>query len=154
MADPGIGALTGAPWGMFGLGTLLAFVAAVVPAAATRWSRGLGYLVIFLLFAPVGIASSGTTLGPHMITSWYADVGKALPAGSALPAVQNIVYFNGNDITTPLLVLSAWAAAGTLALLLTMLRHRPTPTTSTTTQPTDHSSDTEPTAPQPDPVPV
>ncbi|KUJ65009.1 hypothetical protein ACZ90_52655 [Streptomyces albus subsp. albus] len=127
LTDPVIGALTGAPWGLFGIGTLLAFAAAVTAAAAARWARGLGYLLVFLLFIPIGIASSGTTLGPHMITEWYADLGRALPAGSALPAVQNTVYFNGNAITNPLLVLSAWAVAGALALALTAVFHPPTP---------------------------
>lgn len=127
IADPAIGALTGAPWGLFGVGTLLAFAATVAIAAAARWGRGLGYAVIFLLFVPVGIASSGTTLGPHMITPWYADLGRALPAGSALPAVQNTVYFSGNAITGPLLVLSGWALAGLVALALAGIFHPPCP---------------------------
>ena len=127
IADPGIGALTGAPWGLFGIGVLLAFAATVAVAGATRWGRGLGYAVIFLLFVPVGIASSGTTLGPYMITPWYADLGRALPAGSALRAVQNTVYFNGNAIIAPLLVLSAWALAGLGALALVAVFHPPTP---------------------------
>ncbi len=122
-ADPVIGALVGAPWGLFGIGTLLAFAAAVMAAATARWIGGVGYLVLFLLFIPVGISSSGTTLGPNMITQWYADLGKALPAGSALPAVQNTVYFNGNAITAPLLVLSAWALAGAIALALVAIMH-------------------------------
>ena len=125
--DAVVGALVGAPWGLFGIGTLLAFAAAVMAAAVTRWAGGIGYLVLFLLFIPVGIASSGTTLGPNMIISWYADLGKALPAGSALPAVQNTVYFNGNAITAPLLVLSAWALAGAIALVLVAILHPPIP---------------------------
>ena len=127
IADPAIGALTGAPWGLFGIGTLLAFAATVAVAAAARWGRGLGYVVIFLLFVPVGIASSGTTLGPHMITPWYADVGRALPAGAALPAVQDTVYFSGNAVTVPLLVLSGWAVAGLVGLALVGVFHPPMP---------------------------
>ena len=127
VADPGIGALTGAPWGLFGIGALLAFAATAAVAAATRWGGGLGYAVIFLLFIPVGITSSGTTLGPHMITPWYADLGRALPAGSALPAVQDTVYFHGNAVTGPLLVLSAWALAGLVALALVAVFHPPMP---------------------------
>src|SRR5262249_35190178 len=50
IADAGIGALIGAPWGLFGIGTLLAFAAAVVGAAVTRWAGGIGYAVIALLF--------------------------------------------------------------------------------------------------------
>jgi hypothetical protein len=123
VADAWIGALTGAPWGLFGIGTLLAFTAAVVGAAATRWGGGLGYVVIALLFIPIGISSSGTTLGPNMITQWYADLGKALPPGSALPAVQNTTYFDGNAITRPLLVLSAWALAGIIAFVLVAVFH-------------------------------
>lgn len=79
--------------------------------------------MILLLFIPVGIAASGTTLGPNMITPWYADVGKALPAGSALPAIQNTVYFSGHAITTPLLILSAWALAGILAMTMAAILH-------------------------------
>lgn len=127
LADPAIGALTGAPWGIFGIGTLLAFAAATIAAAARRWTGGVGYIALALLLIPVGISSSGTTLGPNMITPWYADLGKALPAGSAMPAVQNTVYFNGSDITTPLLILSAWALAGVLAMIMAALLHPPIP---------------------------
>src|SRR5215472_15555969 len=127
LADGAIGALTGAPWSLFGIGALLAFAAAVMGAAAARWAGALGVAVIGLLFIPVGIASSGVTLGPNMITPWYADVGKALPPGSALPAVLNTTYFNGNAILTPLLVLSAWALAGVIAMLLVMILHPPIP---------------------------
>ncbi len=127
IADAGIGALTGAPWGVFGVGVLLAFAAAAMTAAATRWIGGLGFIVLLLLFVPVGVSSSGSTLGPHMITPWYADVGKALLPGSAQPAVRNITYFNGHDIIDPLLVLSAWALAGVIALVLAAVLHPPIP---------------------------
>jgi hypothetical protein len=127
IADPAIGAITGAPWGIFGIGTLLAFAAAAISAAATRWTRQIGYVVLALLLIPVGVSSSGTTLGPNMITPWYADLGKALLPGSALPAVKNTVYFNGNNITTPLLILSAWALAGALAMAMAALLHPPIP---------------------------
>jgi hypothetical protein len=125
IADAWIGALTGAPWGIFGIGALLAFAAAVMSAAATRWTGGIGYLIVLLLFVPVGISSSGTTLGPHMITPWYADLGKALPPGTALPAIRNVTYFSSNAILDPLLVLSAWALAGVVALVLAAVLHPP-----------------------------
>jgi hypothetical protein len=62
-----------------------------------------------------------------MITPWYADIGKALPPGSALPAVLNTTYFSGNAILTPLLVLSAWALAGILAMVMVAILHPPIP---------------------------
>jgi hypothetical protein len=127
VADAAIGALTGAPWGLFGIGTLLAFAVAVIGAATARWAGAIGVAVIGMLFIPIGIASSGVTLGPNMITPWYADVGKALPPGSALPAVLNTTYFSGNAILAPLLVLSAWALAGILAMVMVAILHPPIP---------------------------
>jgi hypothetical protein len=127
IADAGIGALTGAPWGIFGIGTLLAFASAVIGAAGTRWVGTIGYVVLLLLFVPVGISSSGSTLGPRMITPWWADVGKALLVGSAQPAVRNVTYFNSHAIVDPLLILSAWALAGVIALVLAAFLHPPMP---------------------------
>jgi hypothetical protein len=137
LADAGIGALTGAPWALFGIGTLLAFAVAVMGAAAARWAGAIGVAVIGLLFIPIGIASSGTTIGPSMITPWYADLGKALPPGAALPAVLNTTYFGGNAITTPLLVLSAWALAGIIAMVLAAILHPPIPGERTKSGPAD-----------------
>jgi hypothetical protein len=51
-----------------------------------------------------------------------AHFGAALLPGVALPAFRNLLYFNGSAIMPPLLVLAAWAAAGTLALALAALR--------------------------------
>jgi hypothetical protein len=123
IADAGIGALTGAPWAIFGVGVLLAFAAAAMGAAAQRWAGQLGFLVVLLLFVPVGISSSGSTLGPRMITPWYADVGRALLPGAGQSTVRNVTYFNGNAVTDPLLVLSAWALAAIIALALAALLH-------------------------------
>ena len=141
-ADAVIGALTGAPWGLFGIGTLLAFTAAVAAAAASRWAGGAGYLVIFLILIPIGVASSGTTLGPNMITPWYADVGKGLPVGAGLPAVQNTVYFNANAITTQLLTLSAWALGGAILLVMAGVLHWPMP--GERSHASGHASGTQP----------
>ena len=127
LADAGLGALAGAPWALFGIGALLAFAVAVMVAAAARWGGGVGYLVIALLFVPVGIAASGLTLGPNMITQWYADVGKALPPGASITAINNASYFNGNDMTVPLVVLGAWALAGTLAMVMAAILRPPLP---------------------------
>jgi hypothetical protein len=127
IADAGIGALTGAPWGVFAIGALLAFATAVMGAAATRWAGAAGYVILLLLFVPVGISSSGSTLGPRMITPWYAGLGKALPPGTAQPAVRNVTYFNSHAIVDPLLILSAWALAGVIALALAAFLHPRTP---------------------------
>jgi len=126
-ADAVIGGLTGIPWVLFGIGALLAFATAASVAAACRWAGGIGNVVMALLFIPVGIAASGLTLGPNMITQWYSDVGQALPPGAAMTAVNNAAYFNENAIATPLWVLAAWALAGTLAMVMVAILHPPLP---------------------------
>ncbi len=127
IADAWIGALTGAPWAIFGIGALLAFAVALASAAAARWAGGIGYVIVLLLFVPVGISSSGSTLGPRMITPWYADLGMALPPGATQTTVRNVTYFSGNAITVPLLILSAWALAGLIALAMAALLNPPMP---------------------------
>ena len=62
-----------------------------------------------------------------MIPPWWAGVGKALPVGSAQPAVRNVTYFSSHDIVDPLLILSAWALAGVIALVLAAFLHPPMP---------------------------
>jgi hypothetical protein len=146
MADGAIGALTGAPWGLFGIGTLLAFAVAVMSAAAARWAGGIGVALFFLLFIPVGIASSGVTLGPNMITPWYADLGRALPPGSALPSVLNTTYFHANAITVPLGILSAWALAGIVAMIMAAILHPPIPGQPTQTEPSSEAAAGQPVA--------
>jgi hypothetical protein len=71
-----------------------------------------------------------------MITPWYADVGRALPPGSALPAVLNTTYFHANAIAVPLGVLSAWAFAGILAMIMAAILHPPTPGQRSQPEPT------------------
>jgi hypothetical protein len=127
IADAGIGALTGAPWAIYGVGVLLAFTAAAVAGAAVRWAGRLAFIVVLLLFVPIGISSSGSTLGPRMITPWWADLGRALLPGATQTTVRNVTYFNGNAITGPLLVLSGWALAAIIALVLAVLLHPPIP---------------------------
>ena len=127
VTDGLVGALTGAPLGLFGIGALLAFAAAAATAAAARWgsqpaaSRWGGQLApvaLVLLFVPVGVPASGGPYGPSLITPWYAHLGAALLPGAARPALRDLLYFHGNAITRPLLVLAAWATAGALALTL------------------------------------
>src|SRR5262249_9218208 len=123
IADAGIGALTGAPWAIFGVGSLLAFAVAAMGAAAARWGGVIAYVLVMLLVIPVGISSSGSVLGPRMITPWYADLGKALPPGATQETVRNVTYFSGNAITGPLLILSAWALVSLIAMAMAAFLH-------------------------------
>lgn len=121
-ADGVVGALVGAPFALFGLDTLAAFAMSAACAAAARFV-GLPLAgLMALLFFPVGIPAAGGPFGTTFVTSWYGDLGSALPAGATMSAVRNIVYFNGNGLGGPLLVLGLWAALAGVVLFLPPVR--------------------------------
>lgn len=117
-ADGLAGALAGAPWGLAGIGMLTAFSVSAACAAAWRLAGPPLAALVFLLIFPVGVPAAGGPIGPRFVTSWYADLGSGLPAGAELPAIRDIVYFDGHGLGTPLLVLSLWAGISALALAL------------------------------------
>lgn len=127
VADGMVGALTGAPFGLAGFGALTAFAIAAACAAAWRLAGPPLAVLTALLLVPVGVPAAGGPFGASFVTSWYAHLGSALPAGAALPGICNIVYFDSNALFGPLLVLCLWAgiAAAPLALpRLPLLSHR------------------------------
>jgi hypothetical protein len=66
---------------------------------------------------------SGGPFDPNRVTPWYAHTPASAPrCSAALPAIRDLLYSHGNAITRPLMVLAAWATAGTLALALAALR--------------------------------
>ncbi|MBC3985644.1 hypothetical protein H8N01_24470, partial [Streptomyces sp. AC536] len=48
----------------------------------------------------------------------------ALPPGAGTWTARSIAYFQGNAITGPLLVLAAWAVAGTVITLVLAMRRK------------------------------
>jgi hypothetical protein len=153
ITDGIIGALPGAPGALIGVGALTAF------AISTAFSAGWRLIgppltgLLALLIVPVGVAAAGGAFGPAFVTSWYAHLGTALPAGAALPAVRDVVSFGGNALAGPLLTLCLWAVISAVVLFLPVPRlpwRRPRPaaawTVRTTGRPAGHRA---PRAPAP-----
>ncbi|RFS87198.1 ABC transporter permease [Actinomadura spongiicola] len=111
------GALTGAPLELWALASLLVFAVASFAAGAWRVAGPPAVGLTALLFIPIGVPASGGPIGPQFIPQWYATVGDWLPVAASVDAVRNTVYFDGNAIGGPLLVLALWVAAG-LALVV------------------------------------
>ncbi|HEX2314673.1 MAG TPA: hypothetical protein VHJ17_13110 [Thermomonospora sp.] len=118
------GALTGAPWELWGLGTLLAFAVCATTAGAVHLAGPPAGGLVALLFVPIGVPASGGPIGSHYIPEWYAAVGEFLPVAAGIDAVRNAVYFDGNAIGGPLLVLSLWALLGASMLSAPRARRR------------------------------
>ncbi|TDB87191.1 ABC transporter permease [Actinomadura sp. KC216] len=117
------GALAGAPLELWGLGSLLVFAVASFAAGALRVAGPPALALTALVLIPIGVPASGGPIGPQFIPQWFAAIGEWLPVAAAIEAVRNTIYFDGNAIGSPLLVLAVWAAAG-LALVLVPAKAR------------------------------
>ncbi|HEX8009271.1 MAG TPA: hypothetical protein VF482_22915 [Trebonia sp.] len=120
---------------MAAVGALTAF--AVSSAFSAGWKL-IGpplTALIALLIVPVGVPAAGGPIGPVFVTSWYAHLGAALPAGATLSAVRDVVSFNGHALAGPLLTLCLWAGIAAIVLVLPvprLVRRRPHPATALT----------------------
>lgn len=122
---PILGALPGSVWGLAGLGALVVFSVGMITLAleALTGIVGIGLAVLIIVIA--GNPSAGGAFPLPMLPDFWRAIGPALPPGAGTWAARSIAYFQGNAVTGPLLVLSAWAVAGTALTLLLSMRHRP-----------------------------
>lgn len=65
----------------------------------------------------LGNPGAGGALPPPLLPPSWKAIGPALPPGAGTWAARSIAYFKGTDMTASLLVLSAWAVAGTVVTL-------------------------------------
>ncbi|MFI6724014.1 DUF3533 domain-containing protein [Streptomyces atratus] len=122
---PILGALPGSFWGLSGLGALTVFAVGMLTLAlqALTGIVGIGLAVLIVVIA--GNPSAGGAFPLPMLPDFWRTIGPALPPGAGTWVARSIAYFKGNAVTGPLLVLSAWAAAGTLVTLLMAMRRTP-----------------------------
>ena len=67
----------------------------------------------------------GMDLNIRPVSPEMRAVGPALPPGAATWTARSIAYFRGNAVATPTLVLTLWAAVGTIITLLFSSFRRP-----------------------------
>ncbi|MFD7861267.1 DUF3533 domain-containing protein [Streptomyces sp. NPDC059783] len=128
---PILGALPGSFWGLSGLGALTVFAVGMITLAleALTGIVGIGLAVLIVVIA--GNPSAGGAFPLPMLPDFWRAIGPALPPGAGTWTARSIAYFRGNAVTGPLLVLSAWAVAGTAVNLLMAMRRRPDPAPTT-----------------------
>ncbi|MCX5344527.1 DUF3533 domain-containing protein [Streptomyces atratus] len=122
---PILDALPGSFWGLSGLGALTVFAVGMLTLAlqALTGIVGIGLAVLIVVIA--GNPSAGGAFPLPMLPDFWRAIGPALPPGAGTWVARSIAYFKGNAVTGPLLVLSAWAVAGTLVTLLMAMRRKP-----------------------------
>lgn len=108
MAVVAFGVLAGA---LFVLGSHALLGVRGIPLAAA---------VMVLLGNPLSAATSA----PELLPAGWSELGQALPPGALVDALRGVSGFDGAGVTAPLLVLSAWVVAGTIAVLAAAMRGR------------------------------
>ncbi|HEY1538311.1 MAG TPA: hypothetical protein VGF63_02855 [Solirubrobacteraceae bacterium] len=98
---------------------LTTFGMALVTAVLTSLGGAIFGLVAGLsIFILIGaVATSGGGSAPEYLTDTWRQIGSGLPARSSIDLVRNVVYFDHEAITTPLLVLGGYVVGGMVLML-------------------------------------
>jgi hypothetical protein len=109
-----LGALEGDYWANSGV-IAFSIAATSVAILGLEWLLGtaglaLGAATMMLLGNPL----SGLTSAPEMLPTGWGTLGQLLPPGAAGTMLRAVAWFDGANITQPVLVLSAWFLGGLL----------------------------------------
>ncbi|MFD4574333.1 DUF3533 domain-containing protein [Streptomyces sp. NPDC058417] len=124
IVGPVLDALPGGVAALWGLGALTIFAVGALTLALQGLFGVIGIGLTILLVVIAGNPSAGGAFPAPMLPPFWQAIGPALPPGAGTWVARSIAYFDGNDTTTALLVLSAWAVGGVAVTLLAATWHR------------------------------
>lgn len=128
LSEVGITLAFGAFGGHFVLltlvGILLGFTVSTVTIGMQSFLGMIGTTIAILVFVVLGNPASGGPFPTQLLPGFWRWIGPYLPAGAGVDLVRDVVYFNGNATTRPLLVLFIWLA---IALVFAVLSVRARP---------------------------
>ncbi|MEU3316192.1 DUF3533 domain-containing protein [Streptomyces sp. NPDC048387] len=127
IAGPVLGALPGPVPALWGLGTLVVFAVGALTLALQGLAGVVGIGLAILLVVVLGNPSAGGAYPYPLLPPFWRAIGPALPPGAGTYAARSIAYFRGNGAAGPMLVLSAWAVAGSAVTLACALARRGRP---------------------------
>ncbi|CAL9398922.1 DUF3533 domain-containing protein [Streptomyces sp. enrichment culture] len=129
IVGPILDALPGSVVSLWWLGALITFAVGAATLALQGIFGVIGIGLAILLVVIAGNPSAGGAFPLPMLPPFWQAIGPALPPGAGTWAARSLAYFDGNDTTPSLLVLSAWALAGIAITLLgaTLRRRREAP---------------------------
>ncbi|QEV17300.1 hypothetical protein [Streptomyces alboniger] len=122
---PILGALPGSVLGLWGLGALIVFGVGAITLALQALTGIVGIGLAVLIVVIGGNPSAGGAFPLPMLPPFWKAIGPWLQPGAGTWTARSIAYFEGNAITGPLLVLSAWALVGVVVTLALSARRRP-----------------------------
>ena len=99
---------------MLGLGSLFG-----------RVGLSLGALLALLLGNPL----SGLNSAPELLPSGWGELGQLLPQGANATLLRSTAFFDGAGATSAIVVLTCWALAGALLIVIAAMRQARTAAT-------------------------
>ncbi len=125
-----VGVLDGNTLALAAVGALLVFATGAATAALQSLLGIVGTALAILLFVAIGNPASGGPLATELLMpSLWRTLGPLLPPGAGTTLVRNITYFDANALAGALWVLVAYAALGSLLVLLSAGRRMRSSTT-------------------------
>jgi hypothetical protein len=116
--DPLLGALTSHFWQIALLAGVLALAVSLATAALTQLFGVPGIALAALTFIIVGNSASGGPVPYRFLPDGFRQISQLLPSGAGVSALRQAIYFGGNEMTQPILVLACWAIAGLVTVLI------------------------------------
>ena len=90
---------------------------AFAAAALQRLLGPAGTVVVVVTFVIFGAPAAGGTIPGPFLPGFWSTIGPFLPPGAATTAIRNTIYFDGNALGHPLLVLAAYLSVGAAVVL-------------------------------------
>lgn len=116
IAGLGIGAYSsGSFWPLLPCFWLITSAVALASAAVQAVLGKFGTLVVAVLFIIVAGPAAGGA-GTYLLPVYWRNLGVLFPPQNAVTLINRVLYFGGNDITTPITVLLLYAAAGSAVI--------------------------------------
>ena len=104
---------------MCAIGALTIFAGGAATAGIQAAAGPAGTGLVILVFVILGNSASGGPFARPLLPGLWRTIGGVLPPGAGVDLARSALFFNGNRIVGPILVLVVWAALGTaLALAL------------------------------------
>ncbi len=127
LIGPAMGVVSGYNLALAGVGMLLVFAAAATTAGLQAVLGMAGTLIAIIAMVVFGDPTSGTSIATALLARPWNVIGQGLPPSAGLSAARSVIYLGGTNLTGPLTVLAAYAAAGTLLTLAATAwrQHRP-----------------------------
>ncbi len=115
--DASFDVLSGHVVALCGVAALTIFAAGAATAGIQALAGPVGTALVILLFVILGNSASGGPFARPLLPGFWRTIGGVLPPGASVDLARSTLFFDGNRIAGPIIVLVVWAVAGTLLAL-------------------------------------